>query len=251
MTDKKNENVVKPETSYGDLTGSEKELLSSALKRGATRRETMQMMMAAGLTVSAAGSIVTAASEALAATPKKGGHIKAATHIHGPDDHLDPAMGGTTTDYSRGRAHYNSLVQLSDDIVPQPELAESFEANKDATEWTFKLRKDVEFHDGSKFSADDVVYTMNRHKGEKSTSVVKSLVKTVKEWKKVGPYEVKAILESPFADLPAVLGEKQFKIIKNGTTDFSNPTGTGPFKLESYKPGVGSKHVRNDNYWRE
>ncbi|MGI9386021.1 MAG: ABC transporter substrate-binding protein, partial [Methyloligellaceae bacterium] len=42
-----------------------------------------------------------------------------------------------------------------------------------------------------------------------------------------------------------------FKIIKNGTTDFSNPTGTGPFKLESYKPGVGSKHVRNDNYWRE
>ncbi len=245
MADNKND------VSYDKLTYSEQTLLQSALKRGASRREAMQMMMAAGVTVAAAGALVTSAQEAVAATPKKGGTIKAATHIHGPDDSLDPATMGTATDYSRGRAHYNGLVQLADDMVPQPELAEEFGANADATEWTFKLRKDVEFHDGSKFTADDVVYTMNRHYGDDSTSVVKSLVKSVKEWKKVGPHEVKAILESPYADLPAVLGEKQFKIIKDGTTDFQNPTGTGPYKLEEYKPGIRSRHVRNDNYWRE
>jgi peptide/nickel transport system substrate-binding protein len=236
---------------YDRLNCSDKDKLCSALKRGATRREAMQMMVAAGFSIAAAGSIVTSASDALAATPKKGGHIKAATHIQGPDDALDPGLMGTSTDYFRARANYNSLVQLNDDIVPQPELAEEFSANSDATEWTFKLRKDVEFHDGSKFTADDVLYTMSRHYGEDSTSVVKSLVSPVTEWKKVGPYEVKAVLDNPYADLAAVLGEKQFKIIKDGTTDFSNPVGTGPFVLEDFQPGVRSSHVRNENYWRE
>lgn len=251
MTDNSKGNIVQTDVVYDDMTGSEKGLLQSALKRGATRREAMQLMVSAGLSIAAAGSIVTSASDALAATPKKGGTIKAATPIHGPDDTLDPILTGTTTDYSRGRAHYNSLVQLSDDLVPQPELAEEFGANSNATEWTFKLRKDVEWHDGSKFTADDVLYTMSRHYGDDSVSVVKSLVSTVSEWKKVGPYEIKAICDSPYSDLSAVLGEKQFKIVKDGTTDWGNPMGTGPYKLVDFQPGVRSAHVRNDNYWRE
>ncbi len=236
---------------FGDLTATEKQTVTSALNRGATRRDAIKMMMAAGMTAATAGSIVTAASEAIAATPKKGGTIKTAFALHGPDDTLNPVALTSDTDYSRARAHYNSLVQLSDDIVPQPELAESFEANKDASEWTFSLRKDVEFHDGSKLTADDVVYSMRRHLGKDSKSVAKGLVATVKEWKKTGPHEVKAICEAPYADLPAVLGEKHFKISKTDQTDFTNPPGTGPYKLESFKPGVGSIHVRNDNYWRE
>jgi peptide/nickel transport system substrate-binding protein len=241
----------KDSSAYDRLTGTEKDALTSALKRGATRREAMQMIAASGFSIAVAGSIVTSASSALAATPKKGGHLKVATHIQGPDDTMDPIGTGTATDYSRGRATYNSLIQLRDDLVPQPELAEEFSSNSDATEWTFKLRKDVTFHDGSKFTADDVIYSMNRHYGDDSTSVVKSLVSGVTEWKKVGPYEVKAIVDSPYSDLAAVLGEKQFKIVKDGTTDFSLPTGTGPFKLEEFQPGVRSSHVRNENYWRE
>ena len=251
MVDRKKVQDSAAGAAFGNLSGADKQLLTSALKRGATRREAVQMMVAAGMTATAAGSVVLGAKEALAATPKKGGTIRAATHIQGPDDTLDPIKTGTATDYSRGRAHYNSLIQLSDDIQPQPELASEFEANKDATEWTFKLRQDVEWHDGSKFTADDVIYSMNRHLGEDSVSVVKSLAKTIKEWKKVGPHEVKAICHSPYSDLAAVLGEKQFKIIKDGTTDFQNPVGTGPYKLEEFKVGIRSRHVRNDNYWRE
>ncbi len=236
---------------FDELTATDKEKLQTALSRGVSRRDAIKLMVAAGMTTMTAGSLVTAASEANAATPRKGGTLKAAFHVHGPNDTLDPLAFISEADYSRGRAHYNSLVQLSDDIVPQPELAESFEANKDASEWTFKLRKNVEFHDGSKLTADDIIYSMNRHLGEESTSVAKGLVAAVKEWKKMGPYEVKAICEQPYSDLPAVLGEKHFKIVKDGQTDFTNPPGTGPYKLESFKPGVGSIHVRNDNYWRE
>ena len=123
---------------YDELTAHEQQTVRSALSRGATRREAIQMMVAAGLTAATAGSIVTAAGDALAATPKKGGTIKAGFSLHGPDDTFDPIALTSDADYSRARAHYNSLIQLSDDIVPQPELAESFEANKDASEWTFK-----------------------------------------------------------------------------------------------------------------
>ncbi|MEM7426520.1 MAG: ABC transporter substrate-binding protein [Pseudomonadota bacterium] len=249
MTEKRVKGSTGPD--YTALSANDKEGLQRAIKKGATRREAIQMMVAAGMTAAAAGSIVTTATEALAMTPKKGGKLRVGTALHGPDDTLDPVRLTSETDYGRARAHYNSLVQLNDDIVPQPELAESFEANKDASEWTFSLRKDVKFHDGSKFTADDVVWSLSRHLGKDSKSVAKGLMTSVKEWKKVGPYEVKAICDAPYSDLPAVLGEKHFKIAKADTKDFATAPGTGPFKLKNFRPGVGSHHVRNDDYWRE
>ena len=47
------------------------------------------------------------------------------------------------------------------------------------------------------------------------------------------------------------MGIYQFKVIKDGTTDFSNPIGTGPFKLDEFSPGVRSVHSRNEDYWAE
>ena len=90
---------------------------------------------------------------------------------------------------------------------------------------------------------------MNRHLGENSTSVIKSVMASVKEWKKVGSHEVKAIVSTPNADLPTVLGIFQNKIVKNGTK--GEGIGTGPFTMESFQPGVKSIHKRNENYWRE
>ena len=239
------------EIGFDELNHQDKSIVEKALNRGATRREAMSLLMAGGLSVAAAGTIVTAAKKAVAAMPVKGGSVRMSPSLHGPDDHIIPAQFTSTIDYTRGRCHYNSLVQLDDDIVPQPELAEEFGSNANASEWTFKLRKDVSFHDGSKFDADDVMYTMAMHYGDDSISVVKSLVAGVKEWKKVGQYEVKAILESPNSDLATLLGEKQFKIMKNGSADDPLPTGTGPYTLEDFQPGVRSKHIRNENYWRE
>ncbi len=251
MTKQVKSGVIRSELGYDDLSYQDKNLIERALNKGMNRREAMSMLVAGGLSIAAASSILTGAKDAIAATPKKGGKVKMSPSLHGPSDTLDPALGTATVDYTRFRAHYNSLTQLNDDIVPQPELAEEFSANDDASVWTFKLRKDVEWHDGSKFTADDVMYSMNRHYGEKSTSVVKTLLAGVKEWKKIDQYTVRAIQNGPNSDLPTVLGEKQFKIIKNGTTDFQNPVGTGPYKLKEFQPGVRSVHVRNENYWRD
>ncbi len=58
-------------------------------------------------------------------------------------------------------------------------------------------------------------------------------------------------MSGPNGDLPKILGTSQFKIIKDGTSDFQNPVGTGPFTLKEFQPGVRSLHVRNEDYWRE
>ena len=233
------------------LSAADRETITTGLRRGATRREVMSWLVASGATIAVAGSIITSAQSALAATPKKGGRVSYATDLHGPSDTLDPGLNTSNIDYTRGRAIYNSLCQINDDLSTRPELAEEYSSNSDNTEWSFKLRKDVKFHDGTPFTADDVIYTMSRHYGEKSTSTAKTLVADVVEWKKIDSHTVKAIMKGPNADLPVILGTPQFKMIKDGTTDFQNPVGTGPFTLKEFNPGVRSIHVRNEHYWRE
>ena len=233
---------------FDNLSATEREILTRELARGMSRREAITWMAAAGITAATAGNLFTQAGAVMAATPKKGGKVVYSADLHGPSDTLDPGLNTSNIDYVRGRSNYNSLCQINEDLTPRPELAEEFSANADNSEWTFKIRKGVKFHDGSPFTADDVIYSMNRHYGDKSTSTAKTLVADVKEWKKVDQYTVRAVLDGPNADLPVILGTAQFKMIKNGTTNFQNPVGTGPFKLKEFNPGVRSLHVRNEDY---
>ena len=232
-----------------ELDTRDAEAIQKVLKKGWSRRDVMKLMMASGMTAAGAGHVFSEQQAAFANTPKKGGTIRAAMSVHGPDDTQDPAAFTSGLDYTRGRVVYNNLTQLDETLTAQPDLAESFEPNSNATEWTFKLRKGVEWHDGSPFTADDVIYTMQRHQGEDSTSNFKSMLEPVTEWKKVGSHEVKAILGTPNSDLPAILGLFQAKVIKKGTN--GDGIGTGPFTTESFEPGVKSTHLRNENYFRE
>ncbi|NNE22587.1 MAG: ABC transporter substrate-binding protein [Rhizobiales bacterium] len=236
---------------FSDLRAADRESVKFALEHGATRREVMGWLIAGGATIASAGSIVTGGRQAIAATPKKGGTVRYSAALHGPSDTLDPIAFTSGIDYQRGRIIYNGLLRLTPELEPVPELAEEFSSNADATEWTFKLRKGVKWHDGSPFTADDVIYSMNRHLGEDSTSNAKGYLTSVDEWKKVDSHTVKVTLKYSNADIPALMGIYQFKIIKDGTTDFSNPIGTGPFKLDEFSPGVRSVHTRNDDYWAE
>jgi len=214
-----------------------------------TRREFLARASALGLAAAVSPALLPA--RAKAATPRKGGTIRAAIELHGPDDQMDPVVFTSNIDYTRGRATYNGLIQILDNMSLHPELAEEWSANSNATEYTFKIRKGVHFHDGSRLTADDVIWSMNRHLGDKSVSVIKPLLASVSEWKKVDSHTVKAILNTPDSDIPAKLGEKQAKIVKKDTKNFTKGNGTGPFLLELFQPGIKSKHVRNKNYWRD
>ena len=138
----------KSELNFQKLTQSDKDLVSKLVKGGFSRREVLKLSMATGVSLIAAEQLLTDGKAVMAATPKKGGSLRMASNLHGPDDQLDPTLCTSTIDYTRGRATYNSLVQHANDLTPQPELAESFEPNANATEWTFKIRNGVTFHDG-------------------------------------------------------------------------------------------------------
>ncbi len=242
----------KAELAFKDLSQADQDLVDKMVKGGTgqvTRRDALKLAMVTGVTLTVAEQLLTDGKAVLAATPKKGGSLRMSSNLHGPDDQLDPTVFTSTIDYTRGRAIYNSLTQIGEGLVPNPDLAESFEPNSNATEWTFKIRKGVTWHDGKPLTADDVVYSMKRHQGEDSKSVIKSVLQSIKEWKKTGPMEVKAILNTPNADLPVLMGLFQSKIVQEGTTGAG--IGTGPYVLESFEPGVKSVHVRNKNYFRD
>lgn len=233
------------------LSNEERKRLDEMLCTGATRRDVLKYFMAAGATLTASGLLFSNAGDAIAATPKKGGKLIMAADQHGPNDTLDPQLYTSALDYFRGRMFYGSLTRLTDSLSYEPELAEEVLSNADATEWTFKIRKGVEFHSGKTLTADDVIYTMNRHMGEKSVSKAASLVSMVDKWVKVNDYEVRAMLSSPNADLPIALGTFHFKIIQNGVENFETAIGTGPYKVKEYAPGVRAIGVPFENYWGE
>jgi len=63
-------------------------------------------------------------------------------------------------------------VEIDHKSHPVPELAESWDPSPDAAQWTFKLRKGVEFHNGKTLEAEDVVFSINNHRGKDSKSAI-------------------------------------------------------------------------------
>jgi len=231
------------------LMTSDEAFVRNMLRHGATRRQAIGWLARAGIGVAAAGPLVMRAATALAETPKRGGQIRVAGYSSSTADTLDPAKQTLSTDYARCNMFYNGLTTLDGNLTPQPALAESFETT-DAINWTFKIRKGVQFHDGKELTSADVVYSLQRHKDPAVGSIAKALAAQMEEIKAAGPNEVQIKLTAANADLPVALGTFHFKIIKEGTTNFTTAIGTGPYKCKEFSPGVRSVAVRNDNYWK-
>ena len=223
--------------------------LFGALQRGASRRDLLTLLMAAGMQASLAGSLASLAGEARALTPRKGGRIMVASPASSVNDTLDPAKQSAHIDYCRGFMFYNGLTVLDGSLMPQPSLAEEF-STKDAKVWVFKLRRGVIFHDGKPLTPADVVFSIMRHKEAATASRAKVLADQIEAVTVTGPNEVSFRLVAPNADLPVIRGTYFSHIVKDGTTDFSAGIGTGPYKVKEFKPGVRSIAVRNENYWK-
>ncbi|ULX53891.1 ABC transporter substrate-binding protein [Cupriavidus taiwanensis] len=223
--------------------------LMDALKRGATRRDVLKMLLAGGMQATLAGGLAGAAVGAHAQTPKRGGRIRVAVGTASASDTLDPAKQSNQNDYVRCNMVYNGLTSLDRSLTPRAALAETFNTT-DAKTWVFTLRKGVTFHDGKALAPADVVYSIMRHKDPATASKAKVLAEQIESVKATGPNEVTVVLNSPNADLPVILGTFHFHIVKEGTTDFSAGIGTGPYKIKEFKPGVRTLVVRNDAYWK-
>ncbi|MGI9462858.1 MAG: ABC transporter substrate-binding protein, partial [Aestuariivirgaceae bacterium] len=216
------------------------------------RREFIQYAMAAGVTASVAGSMF---DKAQAATPKKGGHYVQAITGGANTDVLDPAqtLDSYMINVSFGQLR-NNLTEIAPDGQIAAELCESWEASPDASTWTFKLRKGVEFHNGKSFEAADVIASFNHHRGEDTKSAAKGLTKQIKDVKADGKDTVVFVLSGGNADWPFIVSDYHIPICPakdDGTIDWQSGVGTGGYKLEKFDPGVNTQVSRNSNYWKE
>lgn len=134
---------------------------------------------------------------------------------------------------------------------PSPDLALSWSANAAATEWTFKLRPNVKFHDGKPFTAEDVVYSFARVQDEKFGSPARATIAMIKSVEAVDPLTVKMTLTEAFADLPLILTDYRLRIVPKGSSDTiaKSGIGTGPFKLEKLDPQGTTVLVANPDYF--
>lgn len=200
-----------------------------------------------------AGIISTAGiSQVLAAEPKKGGHMKVAMAHGATSDTLDPA---TITHGLQWVASYgvaNTLTELAPDGSLVPSLSTSWEASPDAKIWTFKLRGDAEFHNGKTMTIEDVIASLNYHRGESSQSVGKPILASVTDIKADGPETLVIELSSGNADFPFNFNEATFGIypVKDNSIDWQSG-GTGPYIIKNYEAGIRVDFERNPNYWKD
>ena len=225
--------------------------LQSLFSRGQiSRRDFLAQASALGLTLAAAGSL---ADSALAATPKKGGRLGAGLAEGGTTDSLDPATYTDIYMISVGFGTHNSITEISPENELVGDVAESWEATPDATTWTFKLRKGIEFSNGKSLTANDVIASLNHHRGEDSKSAAKANVDPIKELKADGDQVVVMDLHSGNADFPYLLADYHLLVMPevDGKADWQNYVGTGGYVLDQFEPGVRSTLKRNPNYWKE
>ena len=230
-------------------TGRDDAMVEHMIRRGASRRDLLKMLMSSGIAAAAGGSLLMRASAAVAATPVMGGNFKAAGWSSSTADTLDPAKASLSTDYVRCCAFYNRLTFLDEAGQVQMELADTISSD-DAQTWEVKLKPGVLFHDGKTLSSDDVVFSLKRHLDESVGSKVNSIAKQMTEISKVDDLTTKIVLQAPNADLPTILALHHFMIIADGTTDFSKANGTGAFICEVFEPGVRSVATKNPNYFK-
>jgi len=144
---------------------------------------------------------------------------------------------------------FDPLMRVRPDGLFDPCLAASYSLSSDARTWSFTIRDDVSFHDGSPLSADDVVFSLQRMRdedldGELGTRGVIRGYLEGSEIEKTGRYEVILRTPSPMADLCDLLCEIPILSHKNGAKGL---VGTGRFRIEDNSEGLvilESNHVR-------
>lgn len=175
---------------------------------------------------------------------------------------MDPhSQNESMTNMMNGQV-YERLTMRDRNLAIVPALAQSFEQTGPLT-WRFKLRPNVKFHDGSPFTAEDVVFSVNRAK--EPTSQIAAYATAVGTPVAIDPMTVEFRLERPnpiflqhidtlwimsksWAEKNRVLKPLDFKNKEESFASF-NANGTGPFMLASRAPGIRTTYKRNPAWW--
>jgi len=175
---------------------------------------------------------------------------------------MDPHSLNESLQLSTTSNVYEPLVGRNKDLSLAPALATAWKQTS-PTVWRFELRKGVQFHDGTPFTADDVLFSFARTQVEGSD--MKSYTNDFKEVRKINDHTIEIETKTPFPILPDVISQvfmmskkwceannatgpvDRRKGIENAASFRAN--GTGPFRLRERQPNVRTVFVRNGAYW--
>lgn len=169
---------------------------------------------------------------------------------------------------------YTPLVTVDNKGVPTPGLAEKWEVSPDNLTYTYHLRKDLKFSDGTPITAEDVAFTWTilhdkAYDGDMQVDVLhvkggkaykEGKATSIEGIKVIDPQTISVTLEQPNATALLTLGSDVLskayygKDYKFGQLDYikklhEKPVGTGPYKLEKFMPGQEVRFVANENYY--
>ena len=171
---------------------------------------------------------------------------------------LNPILASDSASSSVAGPIFNGMVRIDENLNVIPDLARSWKISKDGLTWTFYLRRDVMWHDGVPFTAEDVKFTFDSILDPKVNSVRRSdyiIDGQPIKFKVIDQYTIQATLPKPFA--PFLVNSGMSIIPKHilkgkdiNTAGFNRrPIGTGPFKFKEMVEGDHVTLVRNSEYY--
>jgi peptide/nickel transport system substrate-binding protein len=164
---------------------------------------------------------------------------------------LDPAKTKIGEEYIVNFLVFSGLTEVGRDGRVKPDLAERWTSSDDLKTWTFFLRKGVKWHHGREFDAQDVIATVARIQDKATGSVTRVNFELIDKMEALDPYTVRFTLKAPYAGLAELFSDRQARIVPHDKLDTlaRAPSGTGPFKLQSFLPGDRVEMVRNPDYY--
>lgn len=174
--------------------------------------------------------------------------------VGGTTPSLNPYTVGSTPANAIFLQMFEGLTRVNDKGKLEPALATSWRA-VNATTWEFELRSGVQFHSGHPFGADDVKYSIEQVLRPETRAVQRTRIALVTQVTVVSDRTVRVITERPFPLLPAQLptifiASKRYADERGEAFLADNPSGTGPFRLVSWRPGGERIELEAfDRYW--
>ncbi|MFD2237557.1 ABC transporter substrate-binding protein [Aureimonas populi] len=171
---------------------------------------------------------------------------------------IDPHFSRSANNQMTSSDIFDRLVMSDPQLQISPGLALSW-TNLDPLTWEIKLREGVKFHDGSDFTAEDVVYSLERVKDiPNSPAPYTDMVASVEAYEVVDPLTLRVKTRTPAPALIEEIG-RVFIVSRaaaegKSIDDFNSGAaaiGTGPYKFERWTPGEQLVLARNEDYWGE
>jgi len=218
------------------------------------RRAVLRLLAASGLLT--AGHLMARSTPALAAS---GGHLQAAWAGASEIITLDPARINQVLQFQIASQILSGLTHINADLIAQGDLAKDWTVSPDGLQWTFNLREGVKFHNGDPFTADDVIFTVDRSKDPKQ-SIHSRVLSNVAGVEKLSDHKLKFVLKAPQASFLVKTLERAsgraVTIVSRGALESMGeaqygltPVGTGPFRCTFHELGQGVVLERNEDFY--